>query len=79
MKLQSIAISDNGFIFNPMTGESFNVNNVGQRIIELIKEGKTQEEIIDVLDSEFLSDRTSIEKDLQEFISMLLQFQILEL
>lgn len=75
---QSIAISESGFVFNPSTGESFNVNNVGQRILMLLKNDISQEEISEVLINEFKSDRLTIEKDLQEFLSMLTQFQLLE-
>jgi len=39
MKIRpNIAISENGFIFNPDTGESFTVNPIGREIIRISKE-----------------------------------------
>ena len=45
MKIKKdIAVSDSGFIFNPATGESFNVNVTGAAIINHLKK-----EIIQIL------------------------------
>ena len=44
-KLNSLAISDNGFIFKPSTGESFTTNELGLIILNLLKEGKSADEI----------------------------------
>ncbi len=40
-----IAISTSGLIFNPETGESFVVNNIGLDILKLVKNGKSKTEI----------------------------------
>ena len=39
----NIALSDNGFVFNPSTGDSFTLNNTGKEVLILIKEGKNIE------------------------------------
>ena len=37
MKLKkNIAVSETGFLFDPNTGESYNLNNTGQLIIKLL-------------------------------------------
>ena len=47
MKLKkNIATSEAGLIFNPGTGDSFSVNNIGAEILSLLKENKSHEEII---------------------------------
>ena len=46
MKLKSnIAISDNGFLFNPETGDSYTVNPVARDIIRLMQNGMAFEEM----------------------------------
>jgi|APMed6443717190_1056831.scaffolds.fasta_scaffold1406144_1 hypothetical protein len=40
-----IAISESGLIFNPETGESFVVNQIGLEILKLVKNGKSKTEI----------------------------------
>ncbi len=72
MKLiQDLAISDTGFIFNPLTGESFSLNETGLYIIQLIKKGLDFQEILENLVNEFDVDPVDAEKDLQDFIEML--------
>jgi len=36
----NIALSENGFVFNPATGDSYTINNTGKEVLMLIKEGK---------------------------------------
>ncbi len=69
--LQDLAISDTGFIFNPLTGESFSLNETGLYIIQLIKKGLDFQEILENLVNEFDVDPVDAEKDLQDFIEML--------
>jgi PqqD family protein of HPr-rel-A system len=66
---QSIAISENGFIFNPITGDTFTLNDSGFQILTLLKSGKSQDEIKDKLLSEYEVDELVLERYLQDFIS----------
>ncbi|WP_111707985.1 PqqD family protein [Lutibacter citreus] len=70
-KLNSIAISDNGFLFKPSTGESFTTNEIGLIILNLLKEGKTHEEIINSIMEEFDVDEINAGRDLYEFLDFL--------
>ncbi len=69
--LQDLAISDTGFIFNPLTGESFSVNETGLFIIQQIKQGLDFQQILQNLINEFDVEPIEAEKDLQDFIEML--------
>ena len=73
---QNIAISENGFMFNPATGDSFSTNDSGKEIIRLLQEGKNQAQILDALESLFATDRASLEKDLSDFLYMLGNYRI---
>jgi len=70
-KLNSLAISDNGFIFKPSTGESFTTNDLGLFIINLLKEGKSGEEIISSITEEFEVDTITAERDLYDYLDFL--------
>ncbi|MDI3527482.1 MAG: hypothetical protein PWR03_1665 [Tenuifilum sp.] len=70
MKLnQSIAISENGFVFNPITGDSFTLNSTGMQILSMLKANKTLDEIKELLSGEYDVDDLVLERYLQDFIS----------
>jgi len=75
---KNIAISENGFIFNPLTGDSFSVNETGLFILQKLKEGETRETIMKTLQDEFELDANSAEIDLNDFLSMLKSYQLTE-
>ncbi|MCF6169161.1 PqqD family protein [Lutibacter sp.] len=70
-KLNSLAISDNGFIFKPSTGESFTTNDMGLFIINLLKEGKSSDTIISAITDEFEVDAITAERDLYDYLDFL--------
>lgn len=75
---KSLAVSENGFIFNPATGDSFSVNPVGLDIINLIRAGKSEAEIIKSLMEDYEVDSSTAEKDLMDFANVLLNHQLIE-
>jgi hypothetical protein len=46
---ENIALSENGFVFNPSTGDSFTMNNTGKEVLILIKEGKSINDITQIM------------------------------
>jgi hypothetical protein len=74
----NIAISDSGFIFNPNTGESFSVNPISTKILEWMKDGKSNEEIIKMILENYSIDKDTIERDLNDFSKLLESYQIIE-
>jgi hypothetical protein len=79
MKLKkNIATSEAGLIFNPGTGDSFSVNNIGAEILVFLKENKSDDEIKDHLSSKYAVDRIQIEKDMDDFVSQLTDYNLLE-
>lgn len=80
MKLKkNIATSEEGFVFNPATGDSFSTNPIGADILSLLKEDKTLPEIIESVCSKYDVEPIQFERDLEDFISQLKDFYILEL
>ncbi|MHC1776903.1 MAG: PqqD family protein [Lentimicrobium sp.] len=74
----NLAISESGFLFNPTSGESFTVNPIGAEIIELLKEGMTDDQITEKLLKTYEIDRQTLQKDLHDFRDILKQHQLLD-
>ena len=75
---KNIATSDEGFIFNPGTGDSFSTNEIGTEIISLLKEDKPQQIIIETICAKYDVDQNQFEKDLDDYLSQLTDYTILE-
>ena len=75
---RNLAISENGFVFNPTTGDSFSVNELGALIINEIKTGKSKKEIIETISLEFDVEKSTIEKDFNEYLDVLTNHQLVE-
>ena len=77
MKIRkNIALSDSGFLFNPLTGDSYSVNEVGGMIIQMIKNNKSEEEIIAAVTEEYAIDKDSVEKDFYDFKRVLETYKL---
>ncbi len=74
---EEIKISDNGFVFNSKTGDSFNLNPFGLELIKQIAEDKDFESIRNVMLEKYDVDDLTMEKDYYEFYAMLKHHQII--
>lgn len=75
---KNIAVSETGFVFNPTTGDSYSINQVGQQILAYLGQNKTPDEITSLMTAEYDIDPSSFEKYFYDFISMLRQFELLD-
>jgi len=73
---KNIALSESGFIFDPSTGDSFSVNGTGLKILEYLKTGFTESEIVSALVENFDADIQLIREDLDDFINHLKQLKM---
>jgi len=79
MKLnKNLAISETGFIYHPVTGEAFKVNDTGKKILQLMQEDLSEKEISKRFVEQYEVDEVTFERYLVDFIGMLKQYQILE-
>jgi hypothetical protein len=79
MKLKkNIATSEAGFIFNPGTGDSFSVNSIGSEILAMFKENKSLQEVIESISLRYEVEKSQLEKDLEDFVSQLYGYNLLE-
>lgn len=75
---KNIAVSETGFVFNPTTGDSYTINQVGQEILGYLGENRSVAEITSLMTSSYEIDPSSFEKYYFDFISMLRQFELLD-
>ena len=68
-RLRSLAISESGFIFDPITGHTFNVNSTGYAIIQALKDDMDEEQIVAHLQEQFdIITGDDLARDIEEFI-----------
>jgi PqqD family protein of HPr-rel-A system len=79
MKLKkNIATSEAGLIFNPATGDSFSVNETGREILTTLRENISVEELISRLTGKYDVENVQMEKDIEDFITMLHEYNLIE-
>ncbi|MFA5462700.1 MAG: PqqD family protein [Dysgonamonadaceae bacterium] len=74
--LEEIKISDNGFVFNSRTGESFSLNPMGLEMIKMIAANSDFDEIRKSILEKYDVDDLTFEKDFYEFSAMLKHHQL---
>jgi PqqD family protein of HPr-rel-A system len=76
-KLQDIAVSDTGFVFDPYTGATFTVNQTGRIIFDGLKEGRDRPAIVESLREHFeVRETDDLQRDLDEFVQRLRQLDV---
>ena len=75
---KNLAISENVFCLNPVTGESFSINPIGAEIIQLFKAGMTSEMVVKELCISYNIDEATMERDLYDFVNVLKHHQLIQ-
>lgn len=75
---KNIAISDSGFLLNPSTGESFSLNPMGVRILNMLKNDMSYLEIEKEILNEYDVSKSMFDKDYQDFKGIMEQYNLLE-
>lgn len=79
MKLKNnIAVSESGFVFDPSTGDSYSLNEVGVDIVNMLNKASSSDEIIRELLKKYEADKSTIEKNYYDFVDMLKQYNLIE-
>jgi hypothetical protein len=71
MSLQRLAVSESGFVFDPVSGHSFTVNETGLAILRALQKDRGIDSLRESLSSEFDVDSTTLDRDLLEFLGSL--------
>ena len=75
-KLAQLAINQEGFVFDPTTGESFTVNHVGLMVLNLLREGKTEAEVAEALGAAYEDVPLEVQADVADFMNRLRDYKI---
>ena len=74
---KNIATNELGFIFNPGTGDSYSSNPIAAEIIQMMREEVSFTEIKKRLLEKYEVDKSTIEKDLDDFVGLLKENNLL--
>lgn len=66
-KLSQLAISSEGFVFNPATGDSFQVSQTGLDILNGLRDGKSDEAIVQKLTETYEVPLEDARRDVADF------------
>jgi len=69
--LNEIIVDENNVGFIPSLGISFQMNDTAKRIIDLIKEGKNKEEVVEIISNEFEIPWRNAYIDVEDFFQKL--------
>ena len=73
-----LKVNESGFLFDPETGESYSLNEIGVLYFNWIAEGKSLSEIKSLVVAEYDVDETTYEKSFMDFESRLKNLRLLE-
>jgi hypothetical protein len=77
--LRSTHGQDGAVILDVAQGRMFSLNRVGARMLELMKSGAGEAEIVTVIGQEFEATRETVARDLGEFIATLGRHNLIDL
>lgn len=77
-KLKSLALSDTGFLFDPVSGSTFTMNETGVRILASLKSGKSREETVLEIMSHYDVEKDDADRDYSDFLVQLNQLGLVE-
>jgi len=69
--LERLAISESGFVFDPVSGHSFTLNETGLEILRTLQKNRHLGALLEQLSVEYDVDRSTLDRDLLEFLGSL--------
>ncbi len=69
--LRRLALSESGFVFDPVTGNSFSTNDSGLALLKLLQAEKDLAAVIEALVSHYEVDSRVAERDVRDFVVLL--------
>lgn len=75
---KNIAVSESGFLFDSMSGDSFSLNPIAAEILELIREQKSLDDVKKILLNKYDVTPTLLDKTIDEYIFTLKKLNIIK-
>jgi len=66
--LKRLAVNDSGFVFDPVSGESFTVNTTGLTVLKLLQEQYTLNQVVAAITDKHQVDARQAERDILDFV-----------
>ena len=76
--LKNLAISETGFIFDPFSGKTFTVNEIGMVIIQSLKNGEDVAFIQNKILEEFDTTIDQLDRDISDFLIQLKEQSLIQ-
>ena len=76
-RIARLAVNDEGFVFDPQTGESFTVNQTGKTILKALIDSKAEDDIAIQLTEQFEVSNQEAQADVRDFLHNLRAYQLL--
>lgn len=78
-RLQDLALSESGFVFDPFTGATFTANPTGLLVLQGLRDGLSRSQIVERLRQQFSVDEIfeQVESDVGDFVRLLVQQALL--
>ncbi len=67
--LQRLAVSESGFIFDPLNGKSFTCNGTGLEIIVQMQKVSSMNELIQQMVEKYDASQSEVERDVIDFVA----------
>jgi hypothetical protein len=72
--LRRLAISESGFVFDPVSGHNFTVNETGLEILRRLQQERDLPKLLSDLQKEYEVQERDLERDVIEFIGLVRDF-----
>lgn len=77
-RLKSLMINEEGFAFDPRSGNTYSINPSGLLVINCIKAGASTDQIIEQLTKQFEVDERTASRDLEAFLNVMSRYKLAE-
>ena len=77
-RLSDLAVSDSGFVFDPFSGGTFTLNETGRAVLNGLREGLSESQIVERLRLEFNAVTPKVEEDVRDFLRTINEFGLSE-
>lgn len=77
-RLQNLALSESGFLFDPATGHTYSLNQTGAFVLRRLIEGHPADELPGLVASAFETDEETANRDSEQFMMQLRDMGLLD-
>ena len=78
MQFEHLVVDENNMAFDPTVGTSYQLGGSAKDIIELLREGKDKEEIVDTLVKRHGAEKADVFIDVSDFLAKLKVYGLLQ-